>query len=283
MKSYCNLSSLVLFLTLCKAGFSQVDSSYKNSVVKSPIILSTGYRLPVKSNSIINSGHGLYFEFGINPIYFISKRQLLGIYCGIGTRDNFWNTSFDRKFVEDYSRSIESSDFQDIDLAIINSSKQLISEMKGRSMTFPGCQTSSFHTAALYYGILCRIPLPKYPLILKLYTGVNETSYRGGQIVTQQKEYNYFAIKRSMYGCEISLFPGIRKPNTSRKFENITRIFLGTVSLYYEYCDLYNARLYFNDGEQRISLPFKKYLSTHFLHQYKYEYSIGVRLAVNIY
>jgi hypothetical protein len=272
----------VLSLFQYQISSAQTDLISKNSVVRSPIFLSLGYRMPVNNNIIINSGHGLFFELGINPLYFISKKQLLGIYGGIATRDNLWNTSFTSSYISDYSNSINDV-YDGINLEIINASKQLFSERKGTSTPFPGCETRSFHTAALYYGILARIPLPKCPLILKLYTGKNETSFRGGEIVTKNKEYNYFAIKRFMYGCELSVFPGMKKINNSVIFENIARIYLGTISLYYEYCDFYNAQLYFTDGDNRISLPLNTFLNSGFLKKYRQETTFGMKLAINIY
>jgi hypothetical protein len=266
-----------------KTGLCQTDSLANNSVVRSPVIFSVSYRLPVNNNILINSGHGLAFEVGINPAYFISKKQLIGIYGGIATRDNFWSTGFNGNFVNDYSNSVVSDVYWGLNMEAINASKQLFSEKKGTSLTFPGCETSSFHSAALYYGIIVRLPIPKYPLILKFYTGKNETSYRGGQIITEQKEYNYFAVKRQMHGCELSLFPGIKRSNKGHGFENISRIFLGTISVYYEYSDLSKAALYFTDGEKQISLPFRNYLSSSFLKKYKHENSFGIKLSVNIY
>jgi hypothetical protein len=282
MKSFC-IFPILPILFFYQVGLGQIDSACKQAPVRSPMILSLGYRVPMMGNSVINSGHGVFFEIGINPAYYISKKQMIGLYGGIGTRDNFWNTSFDKNFVEAYNNSIGGEDYQDLHLAIIQSSKQLFSEKKGRSAVFPGCETTSFHTAALYGGIIARIPLPRFPMVLKLYTGKNETSYRTGNIITSQKSYNYFAIRRAMYGCELSLFPGIKRSNNSREFQNIARIFLGTISLYYEYCDLYNAKLYFDDGETRISIPFKSFLSDNFLKRYRHEYTLGVKLAVNVY
>lgn len=278
-----NLSFIFLLeLFQYKISVGQTDSVSGNSV-RSPILFSVSYRLPVSNNILINSGHGLAFELGINPIYFISKKQLVGIYGGIAARDNFWNTSFTGDFINDYSSAIISDVYHGINMEVINASKQLFAEEKGTSRIAPGCETSSFHTAALYYGIITGIPIPKYPVILKLYTGKNETSFRGGEIVTKQKEYNYFAIKRSVYGCEVSVFPGKKIMNRSREFENIVRLYLGTISMYYEYCDLSNASLYFTDGEKRISLPFRNYLNSSFLKKYKQEQTYGIKLSVNIY
>lgn len=280
--NYFLIFSVLFVLCTGQPVIGQSDSVNRSSELRSPIILSLGYRMPVH-NTIINSGHGLAFELGINPLYYFSKKLLVGIYCGIATRDYFWSTSFNKKFSDDYANSIINKDYGDVNLEVINASKKLFAETKGSTKGLPGCETNAFHSTSMYYGLIAKIPFEKYPVIIKLYTGVTHTTFRGGEIVTKKQDYNYFSIKRSMYGFEISLFPGIKVMNRSDDFKKIARIYMGTVSFFYEYCDLNTADLYFSDGDKSVSIPFRNFLSQDFMKKYKKETSWGLKLAMNIY
>jgi len=249
---------------------------------KSPLLLFTaGYRMPVNKNSIINSGHGLYFEGGINPTHFVTKNLVIGTYIGWAWKDNAWSTSFNSNFLKDYQPSINSDFNSSLDSMIISRSKEILSNNKGRSLTMPGCEMKSFHNYSLYYGIIIKLPYQYIPII-KLYTGTTRSHFQGGgNIITKQGDYNIIQLRRAMYGCELIIFRGMNaKPkDSSPKNSFFQKIGL---SIYYEYCDFYNSSLYFDDGTHQRTIPLKRFISNSTLKKYRSEMVWGFKLSYSI-
>jgi len=138
----------------------------------------------------------------------------------------------------------------------------------------------SFHNYSLYYGLVIKLPY-KYVPILKLYTGTTRSYYLGnGDIVTKQKDFNAFQLRRAMYGCELVIFKGVQNLLNKRKLP--TNKYSGAFSIYYESCDFYNSSLYFYDGENTTNIPLKRFTSDSFLKKYKNEVSWGFKLSFYI-
>lgn len=91
-------------------GQSITDSSIfkvRPSNPSSLLLFTAGYWLPVTKAPIINSGHGLYIEAGINPANIISKNVVIGFYWGWALKDVLWSTSFNKNFIADYQSAIK--------------------------------------------------------------------------------------------------------------------------------------------------------------------------------
>ncbi|MBA3665048.1 MAG: hypothetical protein H0W61_12680 [Bacteroidetes bacterium] len=260
--------------TLCR----KLKPSTETSLVQ----LSAAYKLPVNKSSIINSGHGLSFEAGINLARFFSKKSIVGVYGGWAWMDRLWNTSFNKNFVNDYQANLnQESGLQSLDSSVANSFTKLISEKRGSSVTLPGCEMNSFHNYSLYYGITLKIPYTWSP-ILKIYTGFTRTHFQGaGNIATIGKDYNIFQLRRSMYGAELILFRGLQSvTGGGEKYPRYKNT--GTLSIYYEACDFSNAAVYFGDGINHTSVSLKKFVSAPFLNKYKAERYLGLKLSFSI-
>lgn len=238
--------------------------------------------MPLNNATIINSGHGIYLEAGINPGHLVSKKLVIGFFAGWAWKDRLWSTSFNNEFVKDYQSAINlESHFSSLDSAVITSSADLFAAKKGTSLTLPGCEMKSFHNYSLYYGAIVRLPY-KYIPAVKVYMGVTGTYLQAsGDEITKQKEYNILQLKRAMYGCELVIFRGLQsvsKQNSKYPLHRNT----GTLSVYYESSDTYNSRLQFYDGEQETRIPLKRFVSDSFLQKYAKENSWGVKVAFSI-
>jgi hypothetical protein len=264
---------IVVFPTLVN---SQKDSlPRKLRKTEAPIfIFSAGYRMPVNRSVILNSGHGLSLEAGINAGKLVSQNLTIGLYVGWNWKDLLWATSFKREFSEAYKTSAkEDAGFNSLDSSIISNSAALFESKKGNSFTMPGCEMRSFHNYALYYGVLIRLPREYIPA-LKIYTGFTRSQFLGsGEIVTHQKDYNIFELRRAMYGCELILFHGLKLND---------KINTGSISFFYESYNFAGSSLYFSDGETKRNLFLRDFMSPSFMNKFRHELACGVKLSFSV-
>jgi hypothetical protein len=279
-------TALLVYLTAAIHVSANTDSTFFSNfkpVEESSLFLFTaGYRMPVNKASVLNSGHGVYLEAGINPGHLISKKLIIGLYAGWAWKDKLWSTSFNNAFIEDYRSSINSeSHFSSLDSTVINASANVFASKSGRSLTLPGCEMQSFHNYSFYYGAMLRLPY-KYIPTVKLYMGITGSYILGsGDLITKQNDYSVFQLKRALYGCEVILFRGFQAASKSNtKFPVHKNIC--SFSVYYETYDFYNSSLYFFDGEQRTNIPLKRFLSSSFLQKYKNENAWGFKVSFAI-
>jgi hypothetical protein len=242
------------------------------------LLFTLGYKTPINKNRIINSGHGVYIEGGLNFGHLISKKTTLGLYVGWSFMDKLYSTSFNPKFSNDYENSIDKeNNITGLDSIIINSSINLVKNTKGTSNLMPGCEMKSFHNYSMYYGIIFKAPFKYFPT-LKIYKGTLRNHYQGdGNISTLGKDYNIFEFRHSVYGFEIMVLDLETIIKRKNKTQNKNR---GVgLSIYYETINLNNSSLYFNDGETRRTISLKKYTSSTFLNKYNRENSFGIRVC----
>ncbi|MFY9308311.1 MAG: hypothetical protein WAQ28_04595 [Bacteroidia bacterium] len=258
---------------------SSFVSNFKSSAQSSLLLFTAGYRMPVNKATVINSGHGIYLEAGINPGYFASKKLVVGFFAGWAWKDRLWATSFNSDFVKGYRSSIDvESHFSTLDSAVIYASADAFETKKGTSVPLPGCEMSSFHNQSFYYGTLLRLPY-RYLPALKLYMGLTSSFLQGpGDMVTKRKDFNVLQLKRAMYGCELILFRGFQRTSSGNEKYPLQNN-IGMLSLYFESHDFYNARLDFYDGEQSTIIALKRFLPASFLEKYRTENMWGIKLS----
>lgn len=243
-----------------------------------PVFLTAGYRMPLANRTVINSGHGIYTEAGFNPGTFLNGNTILGIYAGWGWKDNLWGTAFNGNFVRSYKHDIDHDlPSSHIDSSIIAASAALFESKKGSSPIIPGCEMRSFHNYALYYGLIVKLPFAASP-VLKIYRGSTRSHYQGPSgLVTSDADYNSFQLRRSMYGCELSMLNPLglfrRQKPLAKSFKKLG------IGLYYEYADLRNSALHFNDGNTQRLIPLKRFLSSAFFDTWRSEHSFGCKLS----
>lgn len=259
-----------------KANAFPDSLSLKQKTEKSFFSFTAGYRVPITKNNIINSGHGLYLEDGVNPGNFISRNTILGLFAGFGFQDKLWATSFGQEFSNDYAAAIDHEELSGIDSAIITSSAGLFKTKKGTAILIPGCETGSFHNYTMYYGIQFKLPC-KYAPVIKLYKGTTRSYFYGdGSIATTEKDFNIFELRRDMYGGE--LFFTLK--NITCKDNLIRKIGL---SIYAEYCDFRNASLYFYDGVNRKNIRLSHFTNNSFREKYRREIYGGFKLSFFVF
>jgi hypothetical protein len=277
-----SILAISFFLNFCFFLSAQtIQRTEKQTEYSFPFIFSAGYKMPVNKNKIIDSGHGVYVELGINPGYYFSKKLFAGVYLGYAGKDNLWSTSFSKRFVADYTNSFTDHTFSGLDSEVVNSTKKLFAEEKGRSLIIPGCETKSFHSSDFYAGFIFRMPFKKLGPELKLYGGIVKTSFQGGHIITQA-DFNYYTIRAKMYGIELILSQFKTTPVKTDLSKNPATMKIGALSFYYECSNLKSGSLYFTDGDKSTSIPFKRFMSENFLQKYKNEISYGIKLAISI-
>jgi hypothetical protein len=257
-------------------AFSQ-EKKAPGSEPISYFLFNAGYRVPLGQGTIINSGHGLYFDGGINFAKFFSDKNVLGIYGGFSCMDRLWSTSFTERFAIEYGNAIKSErSLSGFDSTIINVSSDLVKNRRGRSPGSPGCEMRSWHNYSLYYGLQLKLPYKYFPLV-KLYTGSTRTHFQGdGHLVSPDREYSIFEFKRVMHGCEIVLLSTNLNSDTEDKANEHYKIGL---SLYYEGCNFYNSTLHFDDGFTQRDLPLRFYTNSSFLNKYRYESVFGFKFS----
>jgi hypothetical protein len=241
------------------------------------LLFTAGYRLPVTKPMIINSGHGLYVEAGVNPLWFATKKIGFGFFGGYAMRDNFWNTSFNAQFATDYSSSVDTETrYSTLDSALISTSAQLFATKKGNSR--PGCEDNSFHNYSLYYGILLKLPL-RADVHVKLYTGSTRSHYRGNTEITSNGNNN-IQLRRKMYGGELMLRDPLALVFKSKRYHPSLVNF--GIGMYYEFNDMYTASLFFSDGDQRANIALKQFTSSTFLSKYRREQLFGFKISYSV-
>jgi len=135
--------------------------------------------VPVNKAVVINSGHGLAVEAGINVARLLSKNTLIGIYGGWSMMDRAWNTSFNSSFANEYRAAYNpDAGLKSLDSAVAYSFGAAMNKNTGKSLTAPGCEIKSFHNYSLYYGIALKLPHRHSP-VLKLYTGFTRSHFQG--------------------------------------------------------------------------------------------------------
>jgi hypothetical protein len=258
-----------------KALLSGAKTSY------SWVFFSAGYRMPVTTGNVINSGRGVYVEAGVNAGRAISENVLVGLFGGWGWKDNLWVTGFKNQFVKDYAASInheKASTF--LDSSIISSSAGLFNSKKGRSAAMPGCEMRSFNNYSMYYGAIIKLPF-RFTPAFKIYHGSARSHYQGPDgIVTSGNDYNIFQLRRSMYGAELMFTNPLRIFYKKAAPSHIQKLGL---SVYYEYCDFYTAALYFDDGQDQRLISLKSFVSKGLLKKYAHEDLFGFKVSYNLY
>lgn len=273
-----------VFLLILIPGYLMADTGdsifllRKNADYNSFLLLSLGYRLPIINSGVINSGHGIALEAGINPAAFMFKHTTIALYGGWSWKDNLWSTSFDDNFVRHYKNSLNTEGVTELDSAIIASSVSLFQTKNGRSLTMPGCEMKSFHDYALYYGIWVKLPF-KYVPSLKIYKGTLRAHYQGGSgIITQAEDYNILQLRRDMHGCEVMLHDPLGSFYNKRSL-CLSKI---AISIYFEHYNFYSSELHFNDGDQKRTIALSTFTSSGFLQKYKSDYRLGCKISVNL-
>ncbi len=256
----------ILFQSFC---FSQQPNKFFD--------FSMGYRMPTTKPVIINSGHGLYVEAGIDPLWFVSKKIHISIFGGYALRDNLWSTSFNDNFAADYTNSIvHEKKFSSLDSAIIAASTALFAVKRGRSTA--GCQSNSFHNYSLYYGVSIKLPM-QTEVFVKLYTGSTRTQYRGSTEITALGNNN-LQLRRKMYGGELMLRDPVSLIFKSKHYHSSLANF--GVGIYCEFNDMYTASLFFSDGMQHSSVSLNSFTHPAFLSKYKREQLFGFKLSYSV-
>lgn len=284
-----NYKKIVPFITLLIATVqltanpdSSFCSNFKPSAQSSLFLFTAGYRMPVNKASVLNSGHGIYLEAGINPGYLVSRKLVVGFFAGWAWKDRLWATSFNGDFVKEYRSSIDvESHFSSLDSSVIYASADAFETKKGTSVILPGCEMKSFHNQSFYYGALLRLPYRYLPAV-KLYMGLTSSFLQGpGDMITTRKDFNVLQLKRAMYGCELILFRGFQRASSgNEKYPLQSNI--GMLSVYLESHDFYNSRLDFYDGEQGTTIALKRFLPASFLAKYRTENMWGLKLSFAI-
>ncbi|MCW3077763.1 MAG: hypothetical protein JWO32_2372 [Bacteroidetes bacterium] len=265
------------------AGLTGEDSCrfkcFRPSNESSLFLFTAGYKLPLNKATIINSGHGLYIEAGINAAKFFSTKTVVAIYGGYALMDRLWSTSFNSNFINDYQNTYNpEAGLSTLDSAVASSFSRVMAEHTGKSLTAPGCEMNSFHNYSLYYGVLLKLPY-RYSPVLKLYTGFTRSHLQGASgLATIKNDYNIFQLRRSMVGAELILFRGFQS-TFSKSNKSVNHLNSGALSIYYEANNLSNASLYFDDGKQQTSIALKKVSSASFLSKYKAENYWGLKLS----
>lgn len=272
----------LLLLVPCYLAAGPGDSSFvlrKSAEYNSLLLFNLGYRLPVVNSEVINSGHGVAIEAGVNPAAFIFKRTIIALYGGWSWKDNLWSTGFSDNFTRHYKNSLNiEQQTNELDSAIIASSVYLFENRKGRSLTMPGCEMASFHDYALYYGIWLKLPF-KYLPSIKIYKGTTRAHYQGGAgIITLSEEYTILQLRRDMHGCEVMLHDpvGILYGKGASWFSKMA------ISLYFEHYNFYSSELHFNDGDQKRNIALTSFTRNDFLQKYKSDYRLGCKISVNL-
>lgn len=253
---------------LCARGRAFNEDSLK--LHNRYLVLNAGYRLPLNNTKIINSGHGLYLEAGLNLARFFNKRTVIGLFAGFAAQDRLWNTSFRQGFVNDYRQAIDARQgLSSADSAIVAGSARLFGDQHGKAPLMPGCATGSFHSYNLYCGIILRLRVPP---ALKLYAGSTRSHFQGEPVIAGQS-YSILELRRAMYGAELMLqgssLPGLQAAKWLQH---------AGLGIYYEYYDLYASTLYFDNGERQRRIALKAFTSHSFLHRYRHDEAFGVKL-----
>lgn len=280
-----NKIALIVLLHLTYTSNSQNAPSLKkdhgSADMQSVLLFTAGYKVPTNKSTIINSGHGIYLEAGINPGKLINENLTLGLFGCVAFKDRLWNTSFTNNFAQDYASSINTEKkYSQTDSAIIYSANTLFKNSKGRDISMPGCQSNSFHNSSLYYGILIQLPYPWLPGI-KIYRGITKTHFQcDGNLITKNKEYNVVELERKMWGAEILFCHKLKHHQQPGEKKNKTRS-IGA-SIYFENCNFSGGSLNFNDGVISKKIYITDFMRSTFLTKYKTEIYYGIKFFFSL-
>src|ERR1700741_5229648 len=107
MKSNCKIKNRQLVFILFLHCITRISSGNPDSLLigngtdgdkQISFLFTSGYRVPLNKNRIINSGHGVYMEGGINAGGLIAENCIIGVYGGFAMQGRFWSTSFEKNF-----------------------------------------------------------------------------------------------------------------------------------------------------------------------------------------
>jgi hypothetical protein len=271
----------LLFFIFSGAEYLPAQGIVNTGPAVSPLVLNAGYRCPLNSGAVINSGHGFYFEAGFNPAYYLKHPQLIAVIAGVGTKDRLWATHFSRNFIRDFNASVQDVMLPQADSLVLSLFKEAVN--RRNSKTFEGCYAGSFHNSSFCFGLLVRLPFKKYNPCIKLYKGLVQSSCTVNDPSGYSSGYNYFAVRRKMWGAELILFNGFAR-ELREKFGKIPLLaHIGVVSIYYERNDFYGSRLYFSDGDRERTIAFADFLPSSIMEKYRNENVFGIRLSAGIY
>ncbi|MCE3278475.1 MAG: hypothetical protein K0S44_666 [Bacteroidetes bacterium] len=274
-------SVLLLFIFFAVLTCRADSLSKKNNV--SLLNITAGYRCPMNKANILNSGHGLYFEAGINAGYFLPNKLQIVLFGGWGWKDRLWTTGFNQIFLNDINISFSDNQLSSNDSMIVNSFHEELNNNEKKTISFPSCKTNTFHNSSFYYGISFGLPFKKYHTVIKVYRGTTRSSFTGNDRSDSGKEYNLYEIRRNMNGIELSLFPGFKRTLKDKFFGTPLFSHLGMVSFYYERINFSSSVLYFTDGDQRQTIKLSEFLNYSFLNKYKFENVFGVKICWSVY
>lgn len=254
--------SLVLAFAVCSLAQQPGDPAHV-------CFFSAGYRAPLVNSKVINSGHGLYVESGLNAGKLTRSNAIVGVYGGWAFRDLLWSTSFSQGFATDLRNSINRNEpgFSSADSALIAVTTDLVQNKTGRSV--PGCTSKSFNNYSLYGGVAVKLPYKWFPLT-KIYMGSTRSHYYGD--ATSGGDFTVLQLRRRMYGVEIIFINSLFKNSCSYKVQ------LGA------YAEMYNfshARLFFDNGDIKRSIELRKYTSSSFINKYNNDYTAGLKISVS--
>jgi hypothetical protein len=229
---------------------------------------------------VINSGHGIYIESGINAGYFLKEKKLFSVIGGMALKDKLWATAFKAQFIDDLLSMHSAEELLSGDSAIVSGFKRSLKE--GQTGSLASCRNNSFHTYSWYYGVVFSLPVEHYATTLKLYRGTTRSGATIDKGITAESAA-YYEIRRKMSGIELSLFPGFRQ-RLSKKNGDVPLIsHIGMVSFYYERTNFSDAVLYYSDNDTDQKIRFSQFVSSSFLRKYKNENTLGFKVSWSIY
>jgi hypothetical protein len=251
------------------------------------IVCNVNYRFKL-NNTILSSGHGLGVELGFNFGYFISQKLLLAPFVGIGTRDLFYPTQFNKNYIHSYNTNYNATALTDNDSIVVNYFNSVIGAR------------GYYHERQSYFGLMIKLPYKHFPII-KLYAGESSLSYKTLNTTVNLKPYvsssqktdnDYHDITRKLaWAVEVYLFNGrsrIRNySNTVFSTKQQNRLKWNTnllaLSVYIQHFDLKQSNYMFSDGYHNIKVPFATFMNPEFTNKYKSENYIGLRLSWGIF
>jgi hypothetical protein len=258
----------IILLFFCTCALASLGQTAKEK--KHLLFYTVGYRIPVINSKVINSGHGIYLEGGLNAGKFLRENTIVGLYGGWAFRDLLWSTSFSNNFAHDYKTSIITPEHRSTnsDSSLIALSSDLIHQAKGRS--FPDCGTKSFHNYSLYAGLVIKLPYDWFPLT-KIYTGTTRSHYYDS--APEDGDHTILQLRRKMYGAEVVVINNFCRKSDKNKIQ---------LSVYGEIYNFTNSQIFFDNGQTRRTLELKQYTSIGFRQKYNNDYAAGIKLALTI-
>lgn len=273
---------LLMFLAFNKSNGNTDTIPLKTELGASMLIFNLGYRCPLNKTTVINSGHGIFVEGGLNAGYFLKNKQFIAVIGGLGFKDKLWNTSFSDKFIDELNISWGDNILSPADTHVVSGFKTALNSKPEKGFSGLSCRTNTFHNYSFYYGLMFNLPFVRYQTFIKLYRGATRsacsTSNSGCGV-----DYNYFEIRRKMYGLELTVFPGFSKKMKNCLFGSALSAHLGMLSVYYERISFSNSKLYYSSENAEGTIELNKFIAPAFLKNYKNENVIGLKLSWSVY